>query len=287
MWFIYALSSALLMSFRKVNDKHLSSEVHHLHLAWMSRFAALPVLGILALVFGQFLPSHELSQAFWISIIFGSFIATPLDTAIYLQTLQHGQLSKTAPLQSLRPAIMLILGAVFLGQIPSLIAVCAILVIIIGVYTLNTSRDNRNILFTIWQDRGTRFGLIGVGTVSLTVLISAIGVSNSEPLFYAFWANVGSAITQFICAQIFAPGKFRNSHKIMIAQNGVIQGSSSALYFSAVAVGPIGYVTAIISLTAIFSAILGARIFNEGMDRRKIVSLCLIGVGVLVLGLGT
>ncbi len=285
MWFIYALSSALLRSFRKVNDKRLSHEVHHLHLAWMMRLAALPVLAILAIATGQLLPSGPLSAAFWMSIIFGVCIATPLDTAMYLQGLQHGQLSKTAPLQSLRPVLMLIIGALFLGQIPSLVAVFSIIVIVAGIYTLNTGDGNRNMFRGIWSNRGTRFALLGVGTVSLAVTVSAIGVLHSAPLFFAFWANVGSAIMQCIYAQIFAPGKFSGANKKMIIQNGTIQGSASAFYYSAVAVGPIGYVTTIISLTAVFTAFLGAHVFKEGMGRRKIVALCIITIGAIVLGL--
>jgi uncharacterized membrane protein len=57
------------------------------------------------------------------------------------------------------------------------------------------------------------------------------------------------------------------------------------LYFSAVATGPIAYVTAIRSLSATLSAVFGAKIFNEGMGRRKVVALCLIALGAAILGL--
>ncbi|MGB3024011.1 MAG: EamA family transporter [Candidatus Saccharimonadales bacterium] len=285
MWFIYAFLSSVFASFRKVNDKHLSYNVHHLHLAWMMRAAALPITGLLAIVTGHFLPEHSLSLAFWISIIISTCITAPLDTAVYLQSLKHGQLSKTAPLLSLYPAVMLVTGALFLGQIPSVAAIVAVLIIISGVYTLNTSRGNGNILRNIWSDRGTRFGLLGVGTISLHTTIGSVAILESSPLFYAFWAALASAIVQFTYAQIVAPGKYRHPHIKLIAKNGTIQGIAGMLYFSAVATGPIAYVTAIRSLSATLSAVLGAKVFNEGMGRRKIIALCLIVIGAAVLGL--
>lgn len=285
MWFIYAFLSSVFASFRKVNDKQLSHNVHHLHLAWMMRAAALPITGLLALVTGHFLPEHSLSLAFWASIIISTCITAPLDTAVYLQGLKHGQLSKTAPLLSLHPAVMLIVGTLFLGQTPSIAAALAILIIISGVYVLNTTRGNGNMLRNIWSDRGTRFGLLGVATISLHTTIGSVAILESSPLFYAFWAALASAIVQFIYAQIIAPGKYRHPHFKLIAQNGTIQGIASMLYFNAVATGPIAYVSAIRSLSATLSAVFGARVFGEGMDRRKIGALCLIAVGAVALGL--
>lgn len=285
MWFIYAFLSSVFASFRKVNDKHLSHNVHHLHLAWMMRAAALPITGLLAVVTGHFLPEHSLSLAFWISLTISTCITAPLDTAVYLQSLKHGQLSKTAPLLSLYPAVMLVTGALFLGQIPSIPATIAVLIIISGVYTLNTSRGNSNMFRNIWSDRGTRFGLFGVCTISIHSTIGSVAILESSPLFYAFWAALASATVQFIYAQIVAPGKYRHPHIKLIAKNGTIQGIASTLYFSAVASGPIAYVTAIRSLSATLSALFGERVFNEGMSRRKITALCLIATGALLLGL--
>lgn len=285
MWFIYALLSSVFASLRKVNDKQLSHTVHHLHLAWMMRAAALPITGLLAIVTGHCLPEHSLSPAFWISIIVSTCITAPLDTAVYLQSLNHGQLSKTAPLLSLYPAVMLVTGALFLGQIPSIAAIIALFIIVMGVYVLNTSRDNGNMLRNIWGNRGTRFGLLGVGTISLHTTVGSVAILESSPLFYAFWAAFASAIVQFIYAQIIAPGKYRHPHIKLVAKNGTIQGIASMLYFSAVATGPIAYATAIRSLSATLSAILGARVFNEGMGRRKIAALCLIAAGAAAMGL--
>lgn len=285
MWFIYALSSAILASFRKVNDKHLSHAVNHLHLAWMTKAVTLPIIGGLALISGQLLPNGELSMAFWISTMLCVLVTTPLDTAVYLQSLKHGQLSKTAPLMTLWPVVMLIIGALFLRQIPTLGAVVAIGIVVAGVYILNTSRGNVNVLRNIWSDRGTRFGLVGVATVSANTTLGAIGVLQSSPLFFAFWAGVGTVIVQSIFAQIVAPGKFRHPHKQLLLQNGVIQGLATVTYSYAVATGPIGYVTAIRSMSAPLSAVVGARAFSEGLGHRKILALSLITLGAIILGI--
>lgn len=285
MWFIYALSGAILSSFRKVNEKHLSHAVHHLHLAWMTRLASLPVIALLGALAGQISMNQTLPLSFWMSLAVVVFVTTPLDTIVYLQSLKHGQLSKISPLLSLWPALTLVTGALFLRQIPSLTAVLAVLVIVVGVYVLNTKRGEGNIFRNLWNDRGTRFALIGIVTLACNSTLGAIGVAQSSPLFFAFWMTVGSVLVQFVYAQVIAPGKYRGASKSMIAQNGVIQGSAAAFYFYAVSTGPIGYVTAIRSLSSTFSAIFGARAFNEGMDGRKIFALTLITTGAVILGL--
>lgn len=285
MWFIFALGGAILSSFRKVNEKHLSHAVHHLHLAWMTRLASLPILAALAVFTGQLFVDHSLSVSFWISFVVFVCITTPLDTLLYLQSLKHGELSKTAPLLSLWPVLTLVTGAIFLNQIPSLAAVLAVLLIVAGIYVLNTKRGNANVFRNLWSDRGTKFALIGIITLAFNSTLSAIGIAESAPMFFAFWMTVGSVFVQFIYAQVVAPGKYRHAHKGMIAQNGTIQASAGALYFYAVASGPIGYVTAIRSLSSVFSAFLGAKVFNEGMGVRKIVALSLIAIGAVTLGL--
>jgi uncharacterized membrane protein len=283
MWFLFALLSAVLASFRKVNDKHLSHAVHHMHLAWMTKIAVLPILALTAIFTGQLIPEHSLPLAFWLSMFACTFITAPIDTAVYLHSLKHGQLSKTAPLMTLWPVVMLVTGALFLQQTPSLGAVAAITLIVLGVYILNVGPENRNVFKNIWHDRGTRFGLIGVGTVSLNTTLGAIAVVHSEPLFCAFWATAIAVPVQFTYAQLVARGKYRHPPIKLIAQSGTIQGTATALYFSAVATGPIGYVTAVRSLSAPLSAVVGAKAFNEGMNKRKISAITFITFGALLL----
>ena len=236
---------------------------------------------------GQLLVDRPLSMSFWVSLTVVICVTTPLDTIVYLQSLQHGQLSKISPLLSLWPALTLVTGAVFLKQIPSIAAVLAVLIIVVGVYVLNTKRGEGNVFRNLWNDRGTRFALIGIVTLACNSTLGAIGVAQSAPLFFALWMTIGSVVVQFVYAQIIAPGKYRGANKGMIAQNGAIQGSAAAFYFYAVATGPIAYVTAIRSLSSTFSAIFGARAFNEDLGRRKIIALALIAVGAVALGLLT
>ena len=285
MWFIFALLSAFTSSFGKINEKRLSLEVHHLHLAWMTRLASLPVIALLAGFTGQLLTEQKLSMSFWISLIVVICVTTPLDTVIYLQSLKRGQLSKISPLAALWPVPTLITGAIFLNQIPSPAAVLAVLVIVSGVYVLNTSRGNGNVFRNLWSDHGTRFALVGIVSLSINSTLRAVGVAETAPLFFAFWMTVGSIIVQFVYAQIVAPGRYRHATKSLVAQNGLIQSFTTVLYFYAIAMGPIAYVTAIRSLSLTFSSIFGARAFKEGMGKRKIIALSLITVGAVVLGL--
>lgn len=285
MWLIYALASAFFASFRKINDKHLSSQVHHLHLAWMRNLATLPILGLLALITHQLLPTHPLPIQFWIGLIVSALITTPLDTLVYFQSLKHGELSKTVPLLALWPVVMLLSGALFLQQIPSTSSVAAVLTIMTGVYTLNTKRGQANVLKNIWHDRGTRFGLIGVATVSANTTLGTLAATHSAPLFYAFWSNAATVIVFFTMAQILAPHKFRGAPLRRITQGGIIQGMSSMFYFYAVTTGNVAYVTAARSATSTLATFWTARHFNEKIGRRKIIAICLIALGAAVLGL--
>lgn len=250
----------------------------------MMKLAALPILLVVTLLANQFTPTGSLPSVFWISLALSAFIVTPLDTTVYLRSLKYGQLSKTAPLISLWPVLMICTGILFLGQVPTFPAVMAIMLIVVGVYVLNAD-GKTNVLKNIWNDTGTRYGALGIVTVSINTTLSAVAVTNSSPLFYGFWATVLSALVQFVYAQIAAPGKFNFSNIKMIAGNGTLQGLASILYFYAVSVGPIAYVTAIRSLSATMSAVIGARVFKEGLGAQKRVALGLITIGALLLGL--
>lgn len=285
MWFIFAILSAVFAALRKVNDKQLSHDIHPLHLAWLARITALPVAAGLAIVFGQLFIDRHLSNLFWVCLLLSIFIADPLDKAIYIRTLKFGQLSKTAPLSALTPVLLLVIGAIFLSQVPSWTAIIAIFVIMLGLLAINVNRSSKIGLRNFWNNLGLRYGLMGVSTISIQLSIVSVVVSESSPLFYAFWGTLASAAVQFVYAQLLAPGQWRNSHMKLLMVNGSILSISGSLNLVAIGLGPVAYVTAVRSLSASLTAFLGARKYNEGMNWSKFVAIFLIAIGTVVLAL--
>ena len=81
----------------------------------MMKAAALPVLAILSIPSGAIIMTDGLGSTYWIALVVGALITTPLDTFTYLQSMKHGQLSKTAPLHSLWPVTSILGAVIFFG----------------------------------------------------------------------------------------------------------------------------------------------------------------------------
>lgn len=288
MWLIFALLSAVLASFRKVNDKQLTHKIHQLELAWAVKLTALPIIFIVTAFTHSLVDPTHLPARFWLAFIASAFVMTPLDTYLYLSSLKHGELSKIAPLLSLWPVVMLVLGALFLHETPNGIAIIAVLGIMTGVLVLNAERTGiGTIIRSMWSDRATRHGLIGVCTVSINTILGGIAIHSSGAIFYAFASSLTGLVVQYAIAKVMG---VRNNQWLVrslpsIALTGSMQGSTYLLYTLAVAAGPIAYVAAIRSSTSILSALLGVFILKESLTRNKKLAFIIIALSSAVLAL--
>ncbi|PJC43065.1 MAG: hypothetical protein CO040_01070, partial [Candidatus Pacebacteria bacterium CG_4_9_14_0_2_um_filter_36_8] len=112
MWFVFALISALVYSFRSILEKWSLKKVNPYILAFSVRFFALPLFTLPYLFGIAKLPIlTEVSSSFWWSVILVSLIMTPVEMIFFYKALKTEEVSYVAPLLGLSPLITAFFGA--------------------------------------------------------------------------------------------------------------------------------------------------------------------------------
>jgi uncharacterized membrane protein len=289
MWFLYALASALFASVRRTSEKQLSHKLNHFTIGWTIQLAALPVLLLGLLALGPIFNPFTLGMNFWLPTILIWIGFYPLNQFLYINAFKHGELSRILPLSSLGPVFSLLLGWILLSQIPSLIATLGILVIIIGLYVLNLKgRYLHNPLKVFTADKANLYTLFGLMINALAGVLDKRAIDASGPMYYSFVSTLGAVVVMFISASATGinemPQIKQQTKPLLIA--GVLFGLSYAAYILALVSGPLAYVMAIRSSSALLiGSLIGFWFFKEQFTKPKFVALILILTGSTLLAL--
>jgi uncharacterized membrane protein len=288
MWYIFALLSALFACVRKTNEKQLSQKLNHFTIGWSVQSLSLPAIGLALFTMGKLFNPFTLGPHFWLpttAICVGFY---PLNTFLYVNALKHGELSKTVPLQSLGPFFGLLMGWIFVGQRPTLLATLGIMVVVIGVYVLNLKdRYLHNPLKIFTADKANLYTLLTVILSTAAGVLDIIAIRASEPIYYCFVCTLGASIVLYITSLLFRVKEYaevkQNIKSLSVA--GTMFGGTFAMYLLALSTGPLAYVTAIRTSSMLIGTVIAGTYLKESITKVKIVALIFIGAGSVILGL--
>lgn len=290
MWFLYALSSALFASVRRASEKQLSYKLNHFTLGWTVQMAALPVLLVCLLMFGPIFNPLALGMNFWLPTMLICVGFYPLNQFLYIHAFRHGELSKILPLSSLGPVISLLLGWLLLSQVPSVAATAGILIIVGGVYVLNMKgRALHNPLKIFTADRANLYTLFSLLMNALAGVLDMRAINASGPMYYSFVSTLGAVVAMYVAARVIGVNEMAQAKQQTkpLLTAGVLFGLSYAAYIAALVSGPLAYVTAIRSSSALLiGSLVGFWFFKELFTKPKLVALILIVVGSTIVALG-
>jgi uncharacterized membrane protein len=287
MWFLYALASALFASVRRTSEKQLSHKLNHFTLGWTIQMVALPVLLLGLLAFGPIFNPFILGMNFWLPTILIWFGFYPLNQFLYINAFRHGELSKILPLSSLGPVLSLLLGWLLLSQVPSFVATAGIFVIVVGIYVLNLKgRYLHNPLKIFTADKANLYTLFGLIINAMAGVLDKRAIDASGPIYYSFVSTLGAVVTMFVSARVTGVSEMpqikQQAKPLLIA--GVLFGLSYAAYILALVSGPLAYVMAIRSSSALLiGSLIGFWFFKEQFTKPKFVALILILAGSTLL----
>ncbi len=286
MWLLFALLSAVFSSLRKVSEKQLTQNLHTLTLGWAAQLAALPFIGGVMLATHKFVNPFSLHSNFWSSIAVITFVLAPINTYLYFSSLRHGELSRVAPIMSLWPGGTMLLGALFLHQLPTIVGLLGITLTIMGVALLNTKPSaGQNNFRHIWSDTGSRHALYGVAVVSLSSTIGVIAIHAANPIYYSFVNAFGALIVQYAIALIYGVRQHRQVWELRksLARVGTTLSAAYLFYTMAASSGPLAYVSSIRSSGNVLGSMLGYVYFKERATKRKLISIGIIIFGSVLL----
>lgn len=287
MWFFLALLSAVLGGVRRSSEKRLLSNVNHFTLGWAVQVFSLPVCLAVLFVSGSFLNPLQLGLGFWLPLLLVVVVFYPVNTWLFYKALKEGELSKVLPVQSLMPVFSLVLAWLLVGEVPTIVAVCGVLLICIGLYILNMNgKKPHNPLQPFLEDKSTLYMLGSTLAVALVAPLDKIAINASNPLFYTAISTAGAAGMLYVIARYFKQDDFElKKNWRSLTGIGLLQGSAYATFIVALSLGPVAYVNATKSSGILFGALAGVLFLKESFTRTKLISFVLIAAGLSVLAL--
>ncbi|MBU0757835.1 MAG: DMT family transporter, partial [Nanoarchaeota archaeon] len=139
-------------------------------------------LFILPFLIGQGL--NVKSNIFWLVLVVFVIIDS-IAMLLYIKAIHISGVSKTVPLLSFTPVLVILIGFVFLKEIPTLIAVLGVLLVILGAYFLNIKQYNLGFfepILEIFKDKGTKYMFIVAVLFAIDAMLFKLGQIYSDQL---------------------------------------------------------------------------------------------------------
>lgn len=189
-----------------------------------------------------------------------------------IKALSIGELSTLAPINSYKPVVALFAGILYLHEIPTLNAVLAIALIIVGtIILIDKTAGKFNLKAVFYRVLALIFS--ATEAVFIKKIIVLTNVTNA----FALWVLAGLVFSALLAVRSLGDMKI-SSWKyqiLLILSVGVMQYSTNYV-FSRMSVA---YALALFQLSTLISVVFGAKMFDErGLVRKLIAS------GVMVLG---
>src|SRR3989344_83770 len=286
MWLPLAWASAILLSFRRVGEKELSSKLNHFTIGWLVQLLSLPVMLIIWLVAGKMFNPFSLSAHFWIPLLIIWLVIYPLNTLGYFKAVKGGHLSNVLPVHSLIPVMSLLLAWLIIGEKPSMLGVFGVLAIVLGVYTLNiTGAKLHNPIKPFLEDKATLYMLLSAVSIAVGSVLDKVAIKASESLYYNVVNTIGAVFVLFIIAKLLKSDNNAGikSNFPKLAGVGTLQGFAYTAYIVALSVGPVAYVVSIRSANVLIGSLIGIWFLKEAFTKTKFVAFGLILFGFVLL----
>jgi uncharacterized membrane protein len=287
MWLALALATALLTSFLPIVNKRLLADTPVAVVAWGINTLSLPLLGLVALIVH---PIPRVDGVFVLAIL-ACGVLNLIATLASTRALKLGDASLVTPLLTFNPAFTLLVGGITLGERPSALGVAGVVVILLGGYVLNV----QEVAAGWWRPVAAlvtepAMGLaVGASFIwGLTPVAEKIAIQHSQPTnppLVAFGSTALMAI--FLLPTVLR--SYRSTRFIAMHQRGflvaaTIAGIAPIFGFSAIAVGFVGYVSAIFKLSTVLSVIWAILLLGERATTKRLVAAGLMVVGALLIG---
>jgi len=286
MWFTLALLSAAFAGLRGAREKVLLAQLDQFTIGWVFQLFSLPLLIATLLLTHKTLNPLHLGAAYWLPSLMVTLLFYPINTWLFYKALSMGELSKVLPIQSIMPALSMLMAFVVLREIPTALASAGISLIILGLYVINLNGLKlHNPFQPFLEDRSTLYMLGSTTSVALILPLDKIAINASNPLFYMVMSTIGGTTILCLIAMIASPQGPKNVSKNLrpLLAIGTSRGLAYATFIGALGLGPVAYVSSVRSSSALIGAVTGLVYLKEPVTWAKMTALILIGSGLSVL----
>ena len=285
MWLILALSCAVCTAAADVLTKRASNAAFPDHVLALARWVyALPLLA-LALPFGAVTPPPP---GFYLLVL----VMAPLEIAallLYIRAIASSPLSITVPFLSFTPALLLLTGAIFLGERVPPAGVAGVLLVAAGAYCMNIGDLRRGVLApirAIAREKGPRYVLATAAIYAVTSALGKKAVLMAGPFTFALFYL--AALTLVLApALVVARRPLRPilSGWRTLAPIGMVLGLATAAQFASYTMAPVAYAIAVKRTSMVMGVVAGRFLFAEGRFYERAFGSALMLAGVVTIAM--
>jgi transporter family protein len=303
---LLALVATVLTSFLPILNKRILRDARPAMVAWIINAASLPILIVGTLLLTQCSITLASGMLFscttHIPHVDGIFVMAVLAsvslnwaaTLLSTYALAKADASLVSPLFTFNPAFTLLIAWPMLGETPGVRQTIGVGVVLLGAYLLEVEEARTALLAplrVLLRRGGTMLAIVASGLWGATTVLEKLAISHTAPPNGPFVALVGTLLMVMLLTPgaLFSSGKetsaYRRTwsglraHSRALALAVLLAGIAPLFGFTAIALGLVGYVTALFKLSAVLT-ILWARLFlGEGSFRSR-----LLGTAVMLVG---
>ncbi|MBN2367459.1 EamA family transporter [Candidatus Woesearchaeota archaeon] len=205
----------------------------------------------------------------------------------YIKALHISGVGHTIPLLSITPALILIWGF-FIGEIPTWLSASGVMMIVIGVYVLNISKNKEGILeplLYVFKNKGSLMMFIIAIVYSINAVLFRFGYTYSDQ--FTFLGSVG--LGEIVLFSIILFFKKKPVKKIFTKDPLLLAGSAIAVVIGNILVAfaynflQVSYAIAMKRITILFSVIFGILFLKEKFSVEKLIGSVIIVAGVMLI----
>ena len=207
--------------------------------------------------------------------------------------LRWGDISRVQPIMGMLPIFVTINGALFMHEVPTVLAACGIVLVAIGIYAVGLRRGASPFepLRSLAGDRGSWYAVLSAVFWSVTPFLHKMGTATVGPLMWSMSVSLGSGVVLGVVLP------FRRNVPAVAADDGARWATlvaATALPFTLQAVAlqfalqraQGGYVMAISSMSTLFATALAVLLYGEPDGSTRIPGAVLVAAGAALIAVG-
>lgn len=208
--------------------------------------------------------------------------------SFFVKAVKDGELSILGPINSYKVIIGLILGIIFLHEIPDIIGILGIILICAGSFFLLETTDEKFTL-KLLKNKSIQYRFISLLFCSIeAILIKKVIILSSEWEAYILWCFFGAIFTAIFCMIekidfLKESSKFKKKHTINIINTvvcvGIMQFSTNYIF----AKMNVAYALSLFQLSSIICILLGYKFFQERHILKRLAGSTIMIAGAVMI----
>jgi drug/metabolite transporter (DMT)-like permease len=231
----------------------------------------------------------ELARAFWVNVGIAAILAVS-GNVLLVHALRSADLSVLGPINAYKSVVSLVPGVVLIGEVPTWLGACGILLILAGSYIVVDRRVNeprRNAFVQFFRERGVQFRFAALVLSATEAVFLKRALLTSSPLTtFVWWSVLGLPI-----AAVALLVRGRPRHELRLAMEGaqtylwlaMATGVMQLATLFAFGSMQVGYSLALFQLSTPISVFLGYRYFQERNIGKRLAGSAVMAAGAMLI----